>query len=181
MAIRRATAADAEAIAAIHVAAYDETYRGIAPPEVFEGLNLERRTAQWRRFFAEPQPDAAAFVIDQDGEPVGFGSNGIDRRGPSPIGWIKAVYLLKRFQGRGLGLAMMATLADDLAAKGVREVRLDVAVGNDPAEAFYRRLGAGFLSAQVDPGPIWKSPTRTYGWTDAAVLAAAAGRADRHG
>ncbi len=45
MPIRRATAADAEAIAAIHVAAYDETYRGIAPPEVFEGLTLERRTA----------------------------------------------------------------------------------------------------------------------------------------
>ena len=46
MAIRRATAADAKVIAAIHVAAYDETYRGLAPPEVFEGLNLERRTAQ---------------------------------------------------------------------------------------------------------------------------------------
>ncbi|MDP2803523.1 MAG: GNAT family N-acetyltransferase [Phreatobacter sp.] len=181
MAIRRATAADAEAIAAIHVAAYDETYRGLAPPEVFEGLNLERRTGQWRRFFAEPPPDAAAFVIEPDGEPVGFGSNGIDRSGILPIGWIKAVYLLKRAQAQGLGLAMMATLAEDLAAKGAREVRLDVAVGNDRAEAFYQRLGASFLSSQVDPGPIWKSPTRTYGWNDVAALASAAGRVARHG
>jgi ribosomal protein S18 acetylase RimI-like enzyme len=181
MAIRRATAADAEAIAAIHVAAYDETYRGLAPPEVFEGLNLERRTAQWRRFFAEPRPDAAAFLIEQDGEAAGFGSNGIDRSGLAPIGWIKAVYLLKRAQGRGLGLAMMATLAEDLMSKGVSEIRLDVAVGNDHAEAFYQRLGGALLSSQVDPGPIWKSPTRTYGWTDAAALAGAASRAARHG
>lgn len=181
MTIRRATAADAEAIAAIHVAAYDETYRGIAPPEVFEGLTLERRTAQWRRFFAEPPPDAVAFLIEQDGEAAGFGSNGIDRSGASPIGWIKAVYLLKRAQGRGLGLAMMATLAEDLATRGVREVRLDVAVGNDHAEAFYQRLGGRLLSSQVDPGPIWKSPTRTYGWDDAAILAAAARRTPAHG
>lgn len=181
MAIRRATAADAEAIAAIHVAAYDETYRGLAPPGVFEGLNLDRRTGQWRRFFAEPPPDAAAFVIEQGGEPVGFGSNGIDRSGTAPIGWIKAVYLLKRAQGRGFGLAMMATLAEELAAKSAREVRLDVAVGNDHAEAFYQRLGGTLLSSQIDPGPIWKSPTRTYGWDDAAALASAARRAARHG
>jgi ribosomal protein S18 acetylase RimI-like enzyme len=181
MAIRRATAADAEAIAAIHVAAYDETYRGIAPPEVFEDLNLERRTGQWRRFFAEPRPDAAAFLIEQDGRASGFGSNAVDRSGATPVGWIKALYLLKRAQGCGLGRAMLATLAEDLAAKGAHQVRLDVAAGNDHAEAFYQRLGGTLLSSQVDPGPIWKSPTRTYGWDKARLLAEAARRTPPHG
>lgn len=181
MAIRRATAADADAMAAIHVAAYDETYRGIAPPEVFEGLNLDRRTAQWRRFFAEPHPDAAAFVARDGDDLVGFGSGFLDRSPAEPVGWIKTVYLLKRGQGRGLGLALMAALADNLSAMGAGPVRLDVAEGNDRAEAFYRHLGGRVLSRQTDPGPIWRSVTCTYGWDDAATLVAAARREGLHG
>jgi ribosomal protein S18 acetylase RimI-like enzyme len=170
MGIRRASAADADRMAEIHVQAYDETYRDIAPAEVFEGLTLERRQTQWRGFFAANNGLAPARVAEVGGETVGF-CTGLAADGG--IGWIKTLYLLRKAQRTGLGRALMAAVLDDLTALGSRSVRLDVAEGNGPAEGFYRALGGEPVSRQIDPGPIWKSVTLTYEWRDLDALARA--------
>lgn len=172
MAIRRATAADAGRIAEVHVLSYDESYRGIAPPEIFEVLTLERRSAQWDGFFRAANPAAPAHVAETGGEVVGFCSG---FAGDGGMGWIKALYVLRSAQRMGHGRGLMAATLADLAGRGCHAIRLDVAEGNGPAEAFYRALGGTAVSRQVDPGPIWKSVTNTYEWTDIAALARALG------
>ncbi len=168
MGIRRASPEDADRMAEIHVQAYDESYRDIAPPEIFEGLTFERRQAQWRGFFAAANPAAPAHVAEAGAGTVGF-CTGL--AAASDIGWIKTLYLLRSAQRSGLGRALMAAVLDDLVTLGSRTVRLDVAEGNANAEGFYRALGGVPVSRQVDPGPIWKSVTLTFEWRDMDALA----------
>lgn len=170
MTVRRAIAADAAGIAQIHVRSYDESYRGIAPPEVFEGLTLDRRRAQWEAFFKAANPAAPAHIAEIDGTPAGF-CTGLAADGA--IGWIKTLYVLRDAQRTGLGRGLMAAVLADLMALGSRTARLDVAEGNVAAEGFYRALGGTAVSRQVDPGPIWKSVTITYEWADLEALAGA--------
>jgi ribosomal protein S18 acetylase RimI-like enzyme len=167
MGIRRASAADADRIAEIHVQAYDESYRDIAPPEAFTILNFERRQAQWRGFFATPHAATSAHVAESHAEVVGF-CTGLAVEGG--MGWIKTLYVLRKAQRFGLGRALMTAVLDDLATFGSQAVRLDVADGNIAADAFYRSLGGFPASRQVDPGPVWKSPTTTYEWADLGTL-----------
>jgi ribosomal protein S18 acetylase RimI-like enzyme len=173
MGIRRALPADADRIAEIHVQAYDETYRGIAPPEAFTVLNVARRQAQWRGFFATPNAATSAHVADIAAETVGF-CTGLAAEGG--IGWIKTLYVLRKAQRTGLGRSLMAAVVDDLVTLGSRSVRLDVADGNLPAEAFYRSLGGAPVSQQIDSGPVWRSPTTTYEWDDPHALRRALAR-----
>jgi ribosomal protein S18 acetylase RimI-like enzyme len=49
--------------------------------------------------------------------------------------------LLPRVQGRGYGRALMATLFDALSSAGAEGVHLGVAVANERAIGFYRRMG----------------------------------------
>lgn len=54
---------------------------------------------------------------------------------------IKRVYLLHRFQGQGVGRALMRQAADAARAKGVRRLLLGVYSRNEAAIAFYTALG----------------------------------------
>ena len=46
--IRTAVESDVEAIAHVHVASWRETYPGIMPQEILDGLREEQRVDQWR-------------------------------------------------------------------------------------------------------------------------------------
>ena len=47
--LRRAGVADAPAIAAITVRAWQGAYRGLISDAILDGLSVERRTAEWQR------------------------------------------------------------------------------------------------------------------------------------
>ncbi|WP_157605345.1 hypothetical protein [Schlesneria paludicola] len=47
MNVRRATAADAESIALVHVLSWQHAYRGIVPDSVLNHLSVEARRTTW--------------------------------------------------------------------------------------------------------------------------------------
>jgi len=47
--IRHARVEDAEAIAAVHVAAWRESYTGLVPAEMLASLSVDERADRWRR------------------------------------------------------------------------------------------------------------------------------------
>jgi ribosomal protein S18 acetylase RimI-like enzyme len=190
VAIRRAQAGDAAAIAAVHVAAWHETYTGLVPARMLSAFPLARRIRRWRRILTSPDPsrESAVFVATlPDRTIVGFGSCG---RQPAPdllaagfAGEFSALYLLAAQQRRGIGRRLMTLMAQDLLARGMRGAALWVLRDNQPARRFYEALGAKPVGQRVETFDehLTRQGARpqddallhelAYGWPDLALLA----------
>ena len=190
VAIRRAQAGDAAAIAAVHVAAWRETYTGLVPARMLSAFPLARRIRRWQRILTSPDPsrESAVFVATlPDRTIVGFGSCG---RQPAPdllaggfAGEFSALYLLAAQQRRGIGRRLMTLMAQDLLARGMQGAALWVLRDNAPARRFYEALGARRVGQRVETvdAHLTGRPGRpqadallhefAYGWPDLALLA----------
>jgi ribosomal protein S18 acetylase RimI-like enzyme len=145
--IRPAQATDVQAIAEVHVAAWRESYRGILSDETIERLTVPARAEYWTH--AVSDPTIHVFVAEADGRVVGFGSSGATRQQLlATAGEVYAVYVLKRFQYRGVGSRLMAAMARSLVEAGHGTLGLWVARDNLAAIAFYRTLGASTGAAR---------------------------------
>jgi len=136
--IRTATAADAEAIAAVQQHGWQVAYRHIFPAEeLAQGgfVHLER----WRARLADPPRGWATFVADRDGVVIGFASVGPsrDERG---IGELYAIYVDPDAWSTGAGRALIEQSEEQLRGD-YGEATLWVLEDNPRARAFYERAG----------------------------------------
>jgi hypothetical protein len=98
--IRIAKAADAAAIAIIHVESWRETYTGIVPEDVLAGLSVDQRTATWHRILCDPTTfySSAVFVAERRGAIFGFACCGMQRsetlRAQGYEGEVSSIYIL---------------------------------------------------------------------------------------
>jgi len=187
--IRRARAGDAAAIAAVHVAAWRQTYTGLVPARMLSAFSVEERTRRWHRILTAPDPslESVVFVAVQPDQSVaGFGSCG---RQPAAAlladgfaGEFSALYVLAAHQRQGLGRRLMALMAQDLLAREMRGAALWVLRDNEPARRFYEALGAKVVSQRVEMVDEHiggrariqddaKLCEVAYGWPDLSVLA----------
>ena len=60
---------------------------------------------------------------------------------PASYGYVEVLAVAPHARGKGLGTAVMQTVRDELARRGIDEIRLLVTVHNERAQAFYRRAG----------------------------------------
>ena len=162
--IRPATLADAPGIARVHVDTWRTTYVGIVPDDHLVKLSYERSQARWLEHLAE-HPEQAAFVaVDQGGRVIGFASCGPNREAPGEIdGELYGLYLLKVFQGQGIGKALVLRAVQHLQEQGFHSMII-WCLQENPTCGFYERLG-GRLSTEktieiggktlVDVGYIW--------------------------
>lgn len=188
VAIRRACPDDAAAIAAVHVAAWHESYAGLVPARMLSTFSIAERTRRWQRILTSPDPlrESAVFVaLARDRGIVGFGSCG---RQPAPdlaaagfAGEFSALYLLVAHQRRRIGRRLMRRMAQDLLAREMRGAALWVLRDNEPARRFYEALGAkivGRRAETVDAFTGGRSRAQdvlhevAYGWRDLSALAA---------
>lgn len=140
--VRAATIDDADAIAAVHVETWRETYAGLVPERFFDASALEARRRMWARILGrDPVPGAVA-VAERAGRIVGFAFAGSSEH-PDALKGIEAarelhlfsIYLLASEQGKGVGHALLAAVLGDEPAQ------LWVASANSAARAFYRSHG----------------------------------------
>ncbi len=179
--IRRACAVDAEAIAAVHVAAWRETYAGLMAAEVLAGLSVDERSARWRCILGAPDPaiGTAAFVACAPSDSVvGFGSCGRQRSQELADagfgGEFQAIYVLRAAQHRGVGRALMATMARDLASRCLQGGALWVLEGNQSARGFYEALGGRVVGEREDRrGEDLILAEVAYGWARLGSIGAA--------
>lgn len=172
--IRCATAADAGAIAAVHVAAWRETYEGLAPAEVLAALSVDEHAERWRAILSEPDapPQSAVFVaLAENGTVVGFASCGRQRNDviveAGYKGEFSAIYILNAAQRRGVGRRLMALMAQNLLARGLDTASLWVLRNNFPSRRFYEALGGRKLAYEG----LWHGvPEVVYGWRDLTRL-----------
>ena len=140
---------DAEAIAEVHVRAWQAGYTGIMPSEVLAGLN-PAAWAQRRRDRATADPDhpfRTLVATGDDGTVVGFTTVGPYRNGQDPddldqaYGEILTMYVDPARWGHGIGRGLLDAAATELAGRGWTELRLWVLADNTRGRRFYERAG----------------------------------------
>jgi ribosomal protein S18 acetylase RimI-like enzyme len=166
---RAATPDDAAAIAPFHVAIWRDTYRDLAPANIFQAMDVATRLTRWQGILTDPA--RATLLAEADGVLAGFGLCGPPGDAIfAGRGEIKNLFVGRDFARRGIGKRLMADMAAILQARGHTGIGLGVVVGNAPAIAFYESLGGRKIGAYTDPGPMWCSDNRFYVWDDIALL-----------
>lgn len=172
MNVRKATLADAHAIAVVHVESWKTTYEGIVPAAYLGQLSVSEKAQLWRRGLN--QPKHSIFVVEEDGSVCGFISGGRNRAAQGKEaeyeGEIYAIYLLKEAQGKGYGTKLVAALMDDFRRQGIRSMVVWVLADN-PSRRFYERLGGKKIAEKVVDIGGKKLQEWCYGWKSVASFA----------
>jgi ribosomal protein S18 acetylase RimI-like enzyme len=164
--IRVARADDSDAIAEVHVASWQESYRGLIAQPVLDALSIADRKAAWRKIFAE-LGYYPVYVAEHETQIIGFGQGGTCRS--DQLGQemeVYAIYLLARAQRRGTGARLVRTIMRDFLAHGRNSAGLWVLRDNTAARKFYEKLGARPIAERVEHRPQYDRAEVGYAWDD---------------
>jgi L-amino acid N-acyltransferase YncA len=141
MLIEPATAADARAIAQIHVDAWRAAYAGIVPDDYLASLSVDERESMWQKAIEAGEPDL--LVALRDDHVIGWVSFGAARGkdAAARVGELWAIYLDPHHIATGAGHALWSAARARLAERGFDSVILWVLAGNGRAIRFYERVG----------------------------------------
>lgn len=133
--IREATILDAEQKAYVHYTSWLETYPGLMHKEYLEKISLYSCIRIAKKY------PKNTLVAESDGKIVGFACYMEDARDHASIkqaSEIAAIYVLKEYQKKKIGYALMMEALKKVSKDNVILFVLD---GNDKAIKFYERLG----------------------------------------
>jgi len=143
----------------------DITIAPVTPAEVPTLLELIRELARFEKLEHEvvataellhhslfgPQPAAGALLARGDGEVAGYAiyfftfSSFVGRAGI----WLEDVYVRPSFRQRGLGRRLLEAVARLAVERGCGRFEWTVLNWNEPAQEFYRGLGARVMEEWV--------------------------------
>jgi GNAT superfamily N-acetyltransferase len=138
------------------VALFNAAYEDYVLP-----YRLDEAVLEWMIDWFDLDVEASRVAL-RDGEPVGFGNLGL--RGDQA--WIGGVGVVTSARRQGMGELLMQALHDEAAARGVKQVWLEVIEQNDAAYRLYEKLGYDLvrwvevwtLSGEVPPGRAREVP-----------------------
>jgi GNAT superfamily N-acetyltransferase len=142
--IRRATVADAVAIAGVHARSWQAAYVDLLPQEVIDDMlaGTNRRIERLRGQLSAPSA-VRIWVADQAGKVAGFAIVGppMDPAVPLGTGEVHAIYLAPEAWDRGIGRALFSRAVQDLEDTGSERAILWVLTSNARARRFYEAAG----------------------------------------
>lgn len=141
--LRRATPADAAAIAAVHVETWREAYRDLLPEADLRGLSVERRESFWRQELESLHGDRRPWVAEVSGRVVGFVSAGSarDDDADARTGEVYAIYVRRECWDRRIGRHLLDHAVRDLRSWGYERATLWCLTNNARTREFYERAG----------------------------------------
>jgi ribosomal protein S18 acetylase RimI-like enzyme len=161
--IRPATLEDVPAIARVHVASWQSTYRGMLPDEFLASLSETGYAERWKRVIGDGS--SKVYVAEGGSEVVGFASGGRERAGEKGyVGELYAIYVIDEAQRRGFGRELVRASVAGLRELGLDDMIIWVLRDNQPARRFYERLGGVYVRAQpITIGSVTMEEV-SYGW-----------------
>jgi L-amino acid N-acyltransferase YncA len=148
--VRPAGLEDVGAIADIHVAGYEEAYRGLVPDEVIDSRTVAVRRRVWTERLSEERPREFVLVAEVDGVVRGFVSGRQAAAGeveePDPaVGCWENMYSDPEIIGDATGFRVALEMHRGVDAAfrslGYREAVAFVIEGNDRAGKFFQLVG----------------------------------------
>ncbi len=161
MRIREATIGDSAGIARVQVDSYRTAYAGIFSQAYLDQFSYEEQEEDWRDWIAT-RPEDLLYVAElATGEIVGYA---LARPGPCGVppydSELVALHVRGTHQRQGLGRALVAAAAEELARQGSRSMMLWV-MRASKSRGFYERLGGQLLNEKQMSGG---QPEVAYGW-----------------
>jgi GNAT superfamily N-acetyltransferase len=167
--IREARDGDAPGIARVHVDSWRTTYRGIVPDDLLARLSTERRERYWADVVANPNRPEFVYVAEAAGEIAGFAAGGPEESGRAVYtGELYAIYLLERFQGRGIGRGLTLEVMRRLVAVGHQGMLLWVLADN-PACRYYETIGGVRIDSKMETFGGVTLEEVAFGWPNLAA------------
>lgn len=147
--IDRAKKSDAPEIAGIHILSWHETYNGIMDSQYLSSLSITKRTESWESFIDSSNYNKSQIIltlrVKGTNEIIGFCAVGPARifrdRFDSEI---QAIYLLKKYQNKGLGKALFLETAKFVKSLKNESFYLGVLEQNKTVK-FYEQLDGQLL------------------------------------
>jgi hypothetical protein len=157
--IRPARNPDAVPIAAVHVAAWRNTYAGILPDDYLAKLSVSRQAIHYDRAIRSGPGVMVATASGPEISPkgatriIGFTTAGLARRteiGGQALGEgeIETLYVLDDWRDRGVGRGLLHAAAANLTGAGCRSAFVWV-LRDNPSRWFYERLGGRPVAESV--------------------------------
>ncbi|GAB3806925.1 GNAT family N-acetyltransferase [Virgibacillus kimchii] len=168
MIIREANLEDAKGIAKVHVDSWQTTYENIVPSEYLAKLTYESREQLWLKNIS----DGGVYVAENNkGEIVGFSSGGKERSNKYENfdGELYAIYILKAYQGQGIGMELLKPIVEKIKAMGINSM-LVLVLKDNPSRYFYEALGGkkiDTLEIEIVGKKLFEC---VYGWEDISGL-----------
>ncbi|WHY62498.1 GNAT family N-acetyltransferase [Cytobacillus firmus] len=162
MKIRTAKLSDAGGIAKVHVDSWRTTYKNIIPEEFLENLSYQSREELWINII----PQGIVFVAENDeGQIVGFSSGSKERSGDYKEyqGELSSIYILKEFQGQGIGKALVKSVIRELGKSGMNTMLVFVLADNN-STLFYEAMGGKVIDKIEVEIAGKKLNELVYGW-----------------
>ena len=154
LAIRRATAQDAQVVSALAATTFTETFGALYPPDDLAAFLREAYAVERQRTILS-HADYAVWLLEDDGEAVGHiaaGPCGLPHPDAAPgDGEIKRLYLRQGWQNGGHGARLMDAAMDWLLRDGARTLWVGVWSENHGAQRFYGRYGFGKVGEYLVP------------------------------
>jgi len=164
--VRQAIPADADAIADIYCRCWRETYTGLLPDSLIDDVaDADGAREQWRKRLEPGAGGHAAVAEIPQGPIVGFATGGairdllLDHDAE-----LKALYLLRRHHGHGVGRRLMARVMAGLTGDGFQSM-VALVLSTNPAVAFYRAMGGTEVARQNREFRGVMVDERVFAWT----------------
>jgi GNAT superfamily N-acetyltransferase len=160
---RDMTAANVSAVAALHVATFNETHTLNN-----DGPSFALRESQWRKAFTDHDGNWFGVVIEgDDRQLVGFAKGQPHDGGvPGYVGELNKIYLLRRYHRQGLGRRLLGEVARRFLERGINSMVL-FGDAHNPSNGFYEAMdGERIIGATAEDFH------GAYGWRDLRALAA---------
>lgn len=142
-AIREAGPEDCEALALVGAATFLDTFAGILDGAAIVAHCRREHSAEAYGVYL--RSGASAWLVEtiEGAAPIGYALLAAPALPGSETGdlELKRIYILSRFQGCGLGAALMHKAAGEAAQAGALRLLLGVYADNARALAFYRKQG----------------------------------------
>lgn len=137
VALRTAGPADLDAITAVFLGCWRESYAPVLPAPAVAGMSDEAARELWARALADPAGPVLVATDAVDGHVLGLTRYAVQ----DGIGWVHSLYVAPDAQGRGVGGVLLDAAVRALRAAGARDGALWVFEANEPSLAFYQRRG----------------------------------------
>lgn len=130
---------DAYGISYVSAYSWNETYKGLLPDDYLERRikSILDKVEKTKKFVKDY---AGSYIVVRDGKNV-IGILAYTKSSEKDYGYLEALYVLKKYQGMGIGKHLFKMAVNGLKNMGYNKMKLECMVGNNTLNFYKKYLG----------------------------------------